>query len=201
MGSVEMQTPSVCYPALPQSPGVAVKSLVSRCCGALPLMTSAMLFHLPRGCEGITTSTGEGLVLQQEVVKNRWHQSVLFISARPNSLQRARWERSVNASSVFRKREGISSSCTQGGDEVLLNTPRRTDPDPALWERGSAASLLAKSDGTWSRGPGEDSLSCCLWICDIKLVLLGGSATPSLCSSGLADPPTHFTPAAARLSG
>ena len=62
MDSAETQTLSVCYLAPPQSPAVAVKSLISRCCGALLLMMSAMLFHLPGGCAGITTSIEEGLV-------------------------------------------------------------------------------------------------------------------------------------------
>lgn len=128
MESAEMQMLSVWCLAPLQSPAVAVKSLVSRCCGALPLMMSAMLFHLPGCCEGITTSIEDGLVLQREVVKNSRHRSVLFVSARPNCLRRARFERSVNASSVFCKWEGISSSCSEGGDEMLLNTSRRTDP-------------------------------------------------------------------------
>lgn len=40
----EMQTLTVCCLALLQSPVVPIKSLVSWCCRALPLMMSAMLF-------------------------------------------------------------------------------------------------------------------------------------------------------------
>jgi len=58
MDLAETQMLSVCYLALLQSPAVAVKSLVSQCRDALPLMMSAMLLHLPGGCEGITTSVG-----------------------------------------------------------------------------------------------------------------------------------------------
>lgn len=84
---------------------------------------------------------------------------------------------------------------------MLLNTSRRTDLDPMPWERGSAAFLLAESDGTWLRGAGEGALSHSHWLCDLKPVLLRGSATCSLCSLGLADPPTHFTPVATWPSG
>lgn len=63
MDLAEMQMLAVCYLALLRSPVVPIKSLVSWCCRAFPLMISAMLFPLSGGCEGITNSIKEELVL------------------------------------------------------------------------------------------------------------------------------------------
>lgn len=87
----------------------------------------------------VLTSVREGLVLQREAVKNRRHLSALLFSARPNS----------------RGEEHKCFGCfLQTGGEVDKLYPgmllrRRTDLDPMLGNRGSAASLLAQGDGTW----------------------------------------------------